>query len=299
MSTSTSDQAALGTADHASARARFSVRHIPLILLAPSIVLLFVFLVLPLAIIVLTSLQPNVLLTFDAPGIGNYGYMLSKSYYLAVIVRTVRIAFVTTLIGLPISFLAAILIYRLDERFRNIALMGLTFPVLTGPLAIVLGYMALLTDGGPLFGPMIELGLIPPLKLLGTETAVIISLIQFVLPFAVLTLYTAVSRIPQQLYEAVTSLGGARMSCFLHVTLPLSLPGLLSASIICFSLAASSYVSPYYLGGAAQQTLTTLISQFILATYNSQLAAAAAVLLLVVMLVTIVAITAFFRKFIR
>lgn len=299
MSTSTSDQAALGTLNTVPARTWFSVRHIPLLLLAPSIMLLFGLLVLPLAIIALTSLQPNVLLTFDAPALDNYGYMLSKSYYLGVIVRTARIALVTTLIALPVSFVAAILIYRLDERFRNIALMGLTFPVLTGPLAIVLGYMALLTDGGPLFGPLIKLGLIPPLGLLGTETAVIISLIQFVLPFAVLTLYTAVSRIPQQLYEAATSLGGGWIARLFHVTLPLSLPGLLSASIICFSLAASSYVSPYYLGGAAQQTLTTLISQFILATYNSQLAAAAAVMLLIVMLTVIVAITAFFGRFIR
>lgn len=292
---------AIATALPAGARAglRFPGRYVPLLLLAPGLLLLCVLLVLPLGVVLVSSLQPNVLLTFDAPGLDNYIYLLSKSYYIDVVIRTVRTAAITTLIAVPVAFVAAMLIARLSERVRNIALMSLTFPVLAGPLVIVLGWMALLTDGGPLLGPLVTRGLIPPLKLLGTETAVVISLVQFVLPFAVLTLFTAVSRIPTHLYEAVTSLGGGWAASLLHVTLPLSLPGVLSSTIICFSLAASSYVSPYYLGGAAQQTLTTLVSQFILATYNSQLAAAAAVLLLIVMLVVIIAITMLIGRFIR
>jgi ABC-type spermidine/putrescine transport system permease subunit I len=73
----------------------------------------------------------------------------------------------------------------------------------------------------------------------------------------------------------------------------------LSSTIIAFSLAASSYVSPYYLGGAAQLTLTTLIAQFTTATYNSELAAAAAILLLVLMIALLAVFTAVFRRFIR
>lgn len=83
------------------------------------------------------------------------------------------------------------------------------------------------------------------------------------------------------------------------MTLPLSLPGVLSTAIILFSLGASSYISPHYLGGAAELTLTTLIAQFILATYNSPLAGAAAILLLIVMLVSIVGLILAFRPFIR
>jgi ABC-type spermidine/putrescine transport system permease subunit I len=285
---------------HATTRRRMSpARILPCLLLVPSLLLLFALLVLPLGIILLSSLQPNVLLTFEGPGLDNYAYLLSKGYYIDVIVRTVRLSLVTTLIAIPLGFVAALLIARLGDGIRNIALMGLTFPILTGPLAIVLGWMALLTDGGPLFGPLIALGIIGPQRLLGTETAVVISLVQFVLPFAVLTLFTAVSRIPGHLYEAVTSLGGGFWSRLRHISIPLSLPGILSASIICFSLSASSYISPYYLGGAAQQTLTTLVAQFILATYNSQLAAAAAILLLLVMLAAIVGFTMLLGRWIR
>jgi ABC-type spermidine/putrescine transport system permease subunit I len=80
------------------------------------------------------------------------------------------------------------------------------------------------------------------------------------------------------------------------VTLPLSAPGIVSASVISFSVSASSYVSPYYIGGASKLTLTTLISQFILATYNSQLAAAAAILLLLTMIVTILVVAMLLRR---
>ena len=119
------------------------------------------------------------------------------------------------------------------------------------------------------------------------------------LPFAILTLYTAIKQIPRDLYEAAESLGAGPVRAFRDVTLPLSLPGVLSTSIILFSLSASSYISPHYLGGAAELTLTTLIGQFILSTYNSPLAGAAAILLLLIMLTCMAGVVLLFRPMIR
>jgi len=76
-------------------------------------------------------------------------------------------------------------------------------------------------------------------------------------------------------------------------------PGVQAAAIIVFSLAASSYISPHYLGGAAELTLTTLIGEFILATYNSPLAGAAAILLLLVMITCMAGLVLVFRPLIR
>ena len=89
------------------------------------------------------------------------------------------------------------------------------------------------------------------------------------------------------------------MRSFLRVSIPLSLPGVLSSSIITFSLAASSYISPHYLGGAAELTLTTLVAQYVLATYNSPLASASAFMLLVVMMIVIAALTRLFGRLIK
>lgn len=258
-------------------------RWTPYLLLAPAVVLVAGLLVMPLLIVAASSLQPNVLLRFDGPAFDNYTYLADKAFYLKVLWRTIWLSGLSMLVAVPVGYGAALVIARLPAKHQNLALMALTFPILAGPLAVVLGWMALLTDGGPIFGPLISLGLIGPQRLLGSPAAVIIGMVQFVLPFVTLTIYTAITRIPHALSEAAASLGARAFTRFREVTLPMSAPGLISASVIAFSLSASSYVAPYYLGGAGQQTLTTLVSQFILATYNSQLAAATAVVLLVVM----------------
>ncbi len=269
------------------------------LLLAPGLVLLAGLLGLPLAALLWDSLQPNVLLDFAGPALDNYRYLLARAYYLQVVLRTVRQAGLTTAVAVPLGYATALLLLGLRGRAGNLAIMGLTFPILAGPLTVVLGWMALMADGGPVFGPLAAAGLLRPPRLLGTEAGVVVSLVQFTLPFAVLTLYAGLRQVPPPLYEAAANLGAGRLSGFLHVTLPLSLPAVLSASIVVFSLAASSFVGPYYLGGAGQLTLTTLVSQFVLATFNAPLAAAAAGLAAVVMAAVTAALAAGIGRFIR
>jgi putative spermidine/putrescine transport system permease protein len=269
------------------------------LLLAPSLILLLLCLGIPLIVVLASSFEPNVLIQRDGLGLYNYEYLLAQRYYAAVLVRTIRLAVLAAIVTLPLGYAAALLLARLGGRFHNLAIMGLTFPILAGPLVVILGWMALLPGRGPLFGPLVQWGLISPPRIIGTETAVLISLVHFLLPFAILTLYTTIKQIPRELYEAAESLGAGRIRTFRDVTLPLSLPGVLSSSIILFSLGASSYISPHYLGGASELTLTTLIAQFILATYNSPLAGAAAMLLLAVMLIAIAGLILAFRPFIR
>lgn len=274
-------------------------RVITILLLAPSLLFLFVFLGLPLVIVAMASLEPNVLLHFKGPALNNYVYLTSSAYYFDVILRTIRLAAATTVLALPSGYALAYILRGFSGRLGNLAIMGLTFPILAGPLVVVIGWMALLADGGPVFYPLIKWGLIEAPHLIGTETAVVITLVQFVLPFVVLTLYTALRQIPDHVFEAASSLGASSFQRFTNVTLPMSLQGVLSSTIIAFSLAASSYVSPYYLGGASQLTLTTLIAQFTMATFNSQLAAASAILLLALMFVLMFVTIVLFKRFIR
>jgi ABC-type spermidine/putrescine transport system permease subunit I len=269
------------------------------LLLAPSLALLGVFLGLPLIVVLVASFQPNVLIPRDSAGLYNYTYLIAQPYYAKILVRTIWLGVVATVVTLPLGYAAALLLPRLHGRLANMAVMGLTFPILAGPLVVILGWMALLPAHGPLFGPLVRWGLIAPPRIIGTDTAVLISLVQFMLPFAILTLYTTIKQIPRELYEAAGSLGAGSLRKFRDVTLPLSMPGVLSTSIILFSLGASSYISPHYLGGAANLTLTTLIGQFILATYNDALASAAAILLLLIMVFCMVGLVLLFRPLIR
>lgn len=267
--------------------------------LLPSVLFLTLFFLLPLAVTVALSLSPNVLVQFHAPGLGNFRYLFSKPYYAAVLLRTLNIAALTTLFALLIGYPAAYSLKSISNRTSGALIIGLTFPILTGPLVVVLGWMILLADGGPLLGPLRTWGLIRDLHLIGSETAIVIGLVHFTLPFVILTVYSSLKQIPDDLIEAARSLGAGAAGVFLRVIWPLSLPGVISASLIAFSLAASAYVTPYYLGGPGHPTLTTLIGEFILGTYNSEMAAAVSVLLLVVMAAMMYTFTKFASRLVR
>jgi putative spermidine/putrescine transport system permease protein len=254
------------------------------LLLAPAALFLGAVLAVPLVAAVNASLSPNVLLQFVGPSLANYHYLVSVPYYQQVLLRTLGTAAVSTLLALLVGYPTAFALRSLAGRHSGLMIIGLTFPILTGPLVVILGWMIALSDGGPILRPMIAAGLIPPLRLLGTQTAVDISLVHFVLPFVILTLLASLKQIPDDMIEAARSLGAGWWQIFTQVIWPLSLPGVLSAALLAFSLGASSYISPHYLGGAGELTLTSLIAQFILGTFNSEMAGAAAIILLGIML---------------
>ena len=265
----------------------------------PAAIFLAIFFVAPLAVTVVLSLSPNVLVQFHGFGLGNFRYLFSKPFYTGVLVRTLNIAVLTTVVALLIGYPAAYALRNIGDRRSSMLIIGLTFPILAGPLTVVLGWMILLADGGPLLGPLRKLSFLRVPHLMGTESAIVIGLVHFTLPFVILTIYSSLKQIPNELIEAARSLGAGAAGVLLRVIWPLTLPGVISASLIAFSLAASAYVTPYYLGGPGHLTLTTLVGEFILGTYNSEMAAAASVLLLVLMAAIVFAFTKFTSRFVR
>lgn len=260
-------------------------------LLAPALCAVAALLVLPLATTAWLSLAPNPLVPFEGPGVANYRYLFGKAYYADAMARTLRISLAVTGLTLVVGYAAALALRKLAADRSSTLILCLAYPVLTGPLIVVLGWMILLSDGGPVIRPLVQAGWLAPLKLIGTETAVVIGLTHFTLPFVVLTLYAALRTIPESLVEAAMSLGAGRAQVLFGVLLPLSVPGIVSAAVIAFSLAASAYVSPHYLGGPTQLVLTTMVGQFILGSFNAELAAAAAMILLAGMTVVVVLIS--------
>ena len=268
-------------------------------LLLPAGALLVVFLVIPFCAALWLSLSPNAIVHFSAPSLGNYAYLLTKPYYINVAIRTFRLAAEATLISLLIGYPAALALRDLSIGASSLLSTAMTLPVLAGPLVVVLGWMILLSDGGPLLHPLAQWGLVGRLRLLGSETGILIGIVHFVLPFVVLSLASVLRGIPNEMFEAASSLGASPWTAFRRVILPLSLPGVLAAAIIAFSLSMSSFISPHYLGGPADLTLTTLVAQFVLATYNGELAAAASVILLVMMSILVFAMTLGVARWVR
>lgn len=257
--------------------------HATILLLLPAAALLFVFLALPLCATAWLSLAPNAVVRFDGHGLGNYAYLAGRPYYRAVMLGTFRLALESSGAALALGIPAALALRREGERMTGTVLLLATLPVLAGPLVVVLGWMILLSNGGPLLAPLARWGLVGRPRLLGSEAGIVIGVTHFVLPFVVLALTGAARAVPPALLEAARSLGAGPVARLRLVLFPLMVPGLLSAAIIAFSLSMSSFVAPHYLGGPADLTLTTLIAQFVTATFNGQLAATACMLLLVLM----------------
>jgi putative spermidine/putrescine transport system permease protein len=243
-----------------------------------------------LCITIYYSLRPNSLLEGAAAltPAANYVYLARRGVYLDAFVRTFRLALYVVAGALLLGYPTALALRRLQARVGSTLILGLSFPILGGPLVVVLGWMLLLPGRGPVNSLLIGLGLVSePIRFIGTELAVVIALVQFTLAFVVLSIFNSLMRIDPYLTEAASSLGASPWRAFLHVTWPLSLPGVLSASILAFSLTVGAFIAPHYLGGETLLVATTLIAQLMLTVFNWELASTAAVVLIALSLVII------------
>jgi len=162
---------------------------------------------------------------------------------------------------------------------------------LTMPIAVTEG------KNGQLFGLvnalMTSLGLWErPQQLLYTELSVILELIHELSPFMVLPIAGVVERINPALREAAMNLRAGPVRTFLHITLPLSIPGIIAGTFLTFALAMSAFVAPLVLGGGNVMTMTVLMRQSMFTTLNWPLGAAQSVALVLL----VVAMLAVYRR---
>ena len=234
------------------------------LLVGPAILFLGLFLVLPLAIILYHSLRASpVLMQPDGyMGLANYVYIAGTKFYVGVILRTLRICAVVVVFTLLLSYPTALVFRRYARLAGGTSILILSFPMLAGPLVVVLGWMILLADGGPINDWLIALGITDsPIEIMRSETAIVIALVQFTIcRLRCSTSSTRCPRLSGSSSKRPRASAQPALRRFWHVTLPLSLPGVLSAAIITFSLAASSFIAPAYLGGGTKLVMTTLIN---------------------------------------
>lgn len=259
----------------------------------PSALLFALFFFLPIGLMALMSVltgnpvvAPKVAFTTR-----HYARMIDDPFYLEVIWTTIRIGLVTTLVALAIGYPLAHWMARIKSRTGHaLLLMAVLAPMLTGIVVRTFAWMTLLSDKGVVNQTLMSLGVIgQPLKLMYTETGIVVGLVHIYVPFMVLTLTGVIGRIDERLEQAAENLGASPLRAFLEVTLPLSLPGILAGSLLVFALAISAYVTPILLGGFQIMTLPILIYQQISANFNVGFAAALGIVLLMLSLGLVVA----------
>jgi spermidine/putrescine transport system permease protein len=129
-----------------------------------------------------------------------------------------------------------------------------------------------------------QLGIIDaPIRMLYTEGAVIMGMAHFLLPYMILNIYVSLEGIDRNLISAARTLGCTEWQAFKEVTLPLSLPGLMAGLLLCFVLAAGSYVTPEILGSTRDALFGNLIFDTIMSELNWPMGSTLSVVLLVLL----------------
>ncbi|HEY7254518.1 MAG TPA: ABC transporter permease [Methylomirabilota bacterium] len=256
-------------------------------LLAPALVLLTVAFVAPVAMLVPTSVRPYVPLVGITSGFTarHYVKLLTDSYYLEIIGRTLALGLTVTcstlIIGYPLAFFLA----RTSSRWRNWLTILVVFPLMLNLVVRTFGWIALLAQNGLVNQAFQALGLVEsPVKLIFNFAGLLIGLTHIFLPFMVLMLIGAIQNIPRDVEDAARVLGASWGGAFLRVTLPLSAPGILSGSILVFVLTISALVTPRLLGGPTYQVMSTLIYDEFLSRLNWPAGSAQSLLLTVMVL---------------
>jgi putrescine transport system permease protein len=152
------------------------------------------------------------------------------------------------LIGFPIAFAIA----RSPARRRNLYVLLAILPFWTSFLLRAYAWMGLIRDSGPIDALLLSLGIVhKPVAILYTPTAVLLVMIYSYLPFFVLPMYAVLEKLPADLLAAASDLGARPAYVFRTVTLPLSLPGIVSGAILVFVPAVGEYVIPELVGNSS------------------------------------------------
>jgi putrescine transport system permease protein len=178
---------------------------------------------------------------------------------------------------------------RAPAGWRPLLVALVILPFWTSFLIRIYAWVAILKPEGFLNQALLGLGLVAePLNILNTEAAVYIGIVYAYLPFMVLPLYAALEKIDQSLIEAALDLGSPPWRAFWSVTVPLSLPGIIAGSLLCFIPAVGEFVIPDLLGGSETLMIGRQLWSDFFSNRDWPLASAVAILLLVILVVPIV-----------
>ncbi|MDE2250676.1 MAG: ABC transporter permease subunit, partial [Gammaproteobacteria bacterium] len=186
-----------------------------------------------------------------AARLDNYRYLLTDKVYALSYLYSLKTAFFSTLICLSIGYPMAYGIARTSRSTQSILLLVIILPFWTSFLLRVYALEGIIRENGLLNQALLWLGLIhEPLRLMHTTAAVYLGIIYSYLPFMVLPLFATLEKLDRTLLEASADLGSPPWRAFLDVTLPLSMPGVVSGMLLVFIPLTGDYITASVLGGA-------------------------------------------------
>lgn len=271
------------------------------LLLGPVTLFLLIFFLVPLGIMVVTS--------FLTPGLyggvewsfypDNFGRILGfanpefEEYdpvYIAIFLRSIRIAAMTVVATLLVCYPAAFYISRLPDKWKNFCLFLITLPFFSSLIVRLFVWVMILRPTGLINNTLMATGVISaPLEMIYTDGAIILGMVYVFIPFMFMPIYASIEKLDWRLIQASLDLGAGPIRTFFRIILPLTTPGIIGGSIIVFIPALGNFIVPAVLGGAKVMMLGSLIEAQFLSARNWPFGSALAMMVMAVMLVLLVA----------
>jgi putative spermidine/putrescine transport system permease protein len=211
----------------------------------------------------------------------NYRRVLSDPFYLECLWLTVKLSGLATAGTVLLAFPVAYVIARMRSRWGMVMLAAIVASTFVTIVIKVFGLIIIFAGNGWLNRGLMKLGIVAqPVQILGTQSGVVVGLMQFTIGFCVLVLYSVIQTIPRSYEEAARAHGAGSFRTFWRVLLPLSLPGLLVGTLTTFNLCMGAFTSAALIGGGKVLTLPVMIQRTILTEVKYSMAATLAVVLL-------------------
>ena len=266
----------------------------------PLAIFLALFYALPMIVLLAASFQPA---NGSGLTLSQYVTFFTDSANVRVLTLTFSLGLQVTLACLVFGYPVAYFYHSASARWKSILTFLILLPLLTSAVVRTFGWVVILGRQGLINSVLLGLGVVDePIKLLFTHLGVAMAMTQIWLPLMVLSIISSLAQIDPRLAAASESLGGGKWRTFWQITLPLSLPGIISGCLLVFALTVSSFVTPSIIGGGQLMYMPTLIYQQGVVLLNKPFAAAVSAVLLIMVLTVVVFLSTLSqrtRKYIR
>jgi len=262
------------------------------LLLAPGFIFLLVFAIIPLINVISGSFISDGSIT-----ISRYVDFFKDSYYTGILLRTLKLALISTLVAAVLGFPTAYYISKTNINRRGLYIALAVFPMLTSPVVRSFSWMVILGKYGIVNNFLTKIGIIQePLSLLYNEFSIVVGFVYLFIPLMILSLVGVLENIDKDLVAAAESLGATRFKAFMKVVFPLSIPGLIVGSVLVFTGSLTAYTTPQLLGGTKSRVLATVMYQNAMTLFDWDTAAVVATVMILVTIIVSGLINSFAKK---
>jgi putative spermidine/putrescine transport system permease protein len=252
------------------------------LLILPAFLLMSAFYIAPIAQVLAISF------TEPTPGLGNYERLFTSESVQRVILTTLRICAITTALALLLGYVLAYRIALASEAARRWWILAVLVPLWISVLVRAFAWVTLLRRQGLVNQTLLDAGVIAePLPLVWNEFGIVVGMVHYMVPYAVLPMLASMREIDSRLLAAARGLGARRMTVFSRVFLPLSLPGLIASGVLVFIFSLGFYITPAILGGGKTLMVAEWIGLQILDLIRWGLGTMMATMLVVTILATL------------